>query len=73
MILIYPPSPIDKHKIDTTIEILKDKFSVFFIGDDYFIYTTETNQKLLRELILTNKVSISTVIDGEFNKVNQDK
>ena len=55
MILIYV-SPTDKLKIQTTISILKEKLSVFFINDDDFIFSTETNQKSLREIILTNKV-----------------
>jgi hypothetical protein len=55
MILIYPPSPIDQNKINNTIETLKDRLSPFF-NDDDFIFSTETNKKLLRDVLTTYKV-----------------
>ena len=56
MILIYPSSPIDKNKVDNTIQILKDRLSVFFIDDGDFSFSTEKNQYFLKKLILTYKV-----------------
>jgi hypothetical protein len=55
MILIYPSSPIDQNQIDNTIATLKDRLSPFF-NDDDFIFSTETNKKLLRDAIITYKV-----------------
>lgn len=58
MILIYSQNPIDKDKIDNTINQLKDKLYVFFIEDDDFIFSTETNHKLLRESIINHNIKL---------------
>ena len=56
MILIYSSIKEDQNKIDKTIEILKERLSIFFVETNDFIYTTETNQKLLRNSILNNNI-----------------
>ena len=38
------------------MELFKDKLSMFFVDDNSFIYSSETNQKLLREIIINHKV-----------------
>jgi hypothetical protein len=58
MILIYSQNPINKDEIDNTINQLKDKLSLFFVDDDDFIFSTETNHKLLRELIINHNVNL---------------
>lgn len=58
MILIYSPYSLEQEKIDNIIEMLTKRLSVFFVESDYFIYSTETNQKLLRELILNNNIKL---------------
>mgnify|MGYP003609838446 CR=1 FL=1 len=56
MVLIYSPLPLNNQKIDKTIEILKDRFSILFLEIGDFIFSTETNQKLLRDSILNNHI-----------------
>ena len=58
MILIYSQNPINKDEIDNTINQLKDKLSLFFVDDDDFIFSTETNHKLLRESIIHHNVNL---------------
>ena len=58
MILIYSTHSLDKEKIDNIIEMLTKRLSILFIESDYFIYSTETNQKLLRDLILNNNIKL---------------
>ena len=58
MILIYSQNPIIKDEIDNTLNQLKDKLSVFFVDDDDFIFSTETNHKLLRESIINHNVNL---------------
>jgi hypothetical protein len=63
MILIYS-SPSNRKQIDNTIEMLKDKLSLFSIGDfNDFIYTTETNDKLLRDIIPNYNISLFYTIN----------
>jgi hypothetical protein len=56
MILIYSSPPLDKIQVDNQINILKDRLSPFFINEDDFLYSTESNLNLLREVILHHKV-----------------
>lgn len=56
MILIYSPFPLNENQIHNQMELFKDKLSMFFVDDNSFIYSSETNQKLLREIIINHKV-----------------
>ena len=56
MILIYSNTPYDKDKIEKQKEILKERLNIFFVEDNHFLFSTETNQQLLRESILNHKV-----------------
>lgn len=58
MIVIYSPIIFDDDKINSKINQLKDRLSIFFVDDNDFIYTTETNQKLLRELIINHQPNL---------------
>ena len=58
MILIYSQLPFDKAHIDSQIDFLKDRFSMFFVDDNSFLYSTESNQQLLKELVVNHKVSL---------------
>lgn len=56
MILIYSNNPYDKDKIEKQKKILKERLNIFFVEDNHFLFSTETNQQLLRESILNHKV-----------------
>ena len=56
MILIYAPSPINSDEIHKQIDTLKNKLSMFFVDDNDFLFSTEANQKLLRELIINHNL-----------------
>jgi hypothetical protein len=69
MILIYS-NPFDKKQIDDQINLLKERLSIFFINDDDFIYSTESNLNLLREIIINHKIKIlytNSIIDLGFS------
>lgn len=55
MILCYIPNLIDTKEIDRRVDLLLYKFDIFFIEDDDIIISTETNQKLLRVIIIHYK------------------
>ncbi len=50
------------------IDLLKDRLFGFFIDDNFFLYSTESNQKLLRELIINHKITLFYT-----NSINQMK
>jgi len=56
MILIYAIHPLDNDEKDKQRNQLMDRLSPFFINDDDFLFSTETNLHLLKELIQTHKV-----------------
>lgn len=58
MILIYSQLPFNKKEIHKQIDLIKNRLSAFFIEDDFFLFSTEFNQKLLRELIINHKITI---------------
>lgn len=55
MILCYIPTSIDEKEIDRRVDLLLYKYDIFFIEDDDIITSTETNQKLLRVIIIHYK------------------
>jgi len=55
MILCYIPTSIDNKEIDRRVDLLLYKFDIFFIEDDDIITSTETNQKLLRVIVIHYK------------------
>jgi hypothetical protein len=56
MILIYETLPIDKDRIDESVNRLVDRYSPFFIDEGSITFTTETNPKLLVEVV--NKYNV---------------
>lgn len=58
MILIYSQLPFDKQHIDEQINLLKDRYSVFFVDDNSFLYSTESNQLLLKEIVINHNVGL---------------
>ena len=56
MILIYSSPPLDKDRFNQQRNLLKERLSPFFINDDDFIYSSETNLQLLKELIRNHKI-----------------
>ena len=58
MILIYSQLPFNKKEIYKQIDLLKDRLFAFFIDDNFFLFSTESNQKLLRELIINHKITL---------------
>ena len=56
MILIYETLPIDKGRVDKTVDLLVDRYSPFFIDEGSITFTTETNSKLLVEVV--NKYNV---------------
>ena len=56
MILIYETLPIDKDRIDESVNRLVDRYSPFFIDEGSITFTTETNSKLLVEVV--NKYNV---------------
>lgn len=68
MILIYSQLPFNKKEIHKQIDLLKDRLFVFFIDDNFFLFSTESNQKLLRELIINHEISLFYT-----NSINQMK
>ena len=57
MILIYSQLPFDKSRIDNQRAILKERYSIFFVGNEYFPYSSEGNITFLKELIMNHKIS----------------
>ena len=58
MILIYSQLPFNKKEIHKQIDLIRNRLSAFFIDDNFFLFSTESNQKLLRELIINHKISM---------------
>lgn len=56
MILIYAPSTISSDEIQKQIDTIKDRLSIFFVDDNNILFSTEANQKLLRELIINHSI-----------------
>ncbi len=56
MILIYSLLPLNKNEIVKQRNLLKELLSPFFITDDDFLFSTESNPQLLKELIDQHKV-----------------
>jgi hypothetical protein len=56
MILIYSLHPLNKREMDNQRNLLKERLSPFFITDDDFLYSTESNPQLLKEVIHHHKV-----------------
>ena len=54
MILIYSAFPFNHAKIQKAVDIIKDRFSIFFIDDNDIFLSTQTSQKHLRDLIKNN-------------------
>jgi hypothetical protein len=57
MILIYSQLPFDKGRIDNQRSILKERYSIFFVGDDFFPYSSESNLTFLKDVIENHKIS----------------
>mgnify|MGYP000302936329 CR=1 FL=1 len=51
MILIYSVHPLNMRVLDKQCDLLIERLSPFFITDDDFMFTTESNLNLLKELI----------------------
>jgi len=51
MILIYSVHPLNMRVLDKQCGLLIERLSPFFITDDDFMYTTESNLNFLKELI----------------------
>ena len=66
MILIYETLPIDKDRIDESVNRLVDRYSPFFIDEGCITFTTETNHKLLVEVVNKYKVFLfyTNSLDG---------
>ncbi len=56
MILIYSLLPLNNNEMDKQRNLLKERLSPFFITDDDFLFSTESNPQLLKELIDHHKV-----------------
>jgi len=56
MILIYSLHPLNNNEMDKQRNLLKERLSPFFITDDDFLFSTESNLKLLKEVIHHHKV-----------------
>ena len=56
MILIHSLHPLNKKEMDKQRNLLKERLSPFFITDDDFLFSTESNPQLLKELIDHHKV-----------------
>jgi len=56
MILIHSLHPLNKNEMDKQRNLLKKRLSPFFITDDDFLFSTESNPQLLKELIDHHKV-----------------
>ncbi len=56
MILIYSSLPFDKMQYNNQRNLIKDRLSSFFIEDNDFIYSTESNVDLIKKLILNHKI-----------------
>ncbi len=56
MILIYSLLPLNNNEMDKQRNLLKERLSPFFITDDDFLFSTESNLQLLKELIDHHKV-----------------
>lgn len=54
MVLVYSPSIISANEIQKAVDIIKDRFSIFFIDDNNILFSTQTSQKHLRDLIKNN-------------------
>ena len=57
MILIYSQLPFDKSRIDNQRDILKKRYSIFFVDNDSFLYSTECNLNLLKDVIINHQIS----------------
>ena len=67
MILIYSQLPFNKKEIHKQIDLLKDRLFAFFIDDNFFLFSTESNQKLLRELKKYG-TEIELILSNEINR-----
>jgi len=56
MILIHSSPPLDKVDTDRQKNLLKERLSPFFINDDDFMVSTETNLQLLKDIIINHKL-----------------
>ena len=45
MVLVYSPSIISANEIQKAVDIIKDRFSIFFIGDNNVFLSTQTSQE----------------------------
>jgi hypothetical protein len=58
MILIYSQLPFDKSQIYKQRDFLKERLTMFLVDNDSFIFSTESNLTLLKELVINHKVSL---------------
>lgn len=56
MVLVYSPLIISANEIQKAVDIIKDRFSIFFIDDNNILFSTQTSQKHLRDLIKNNPI-----------------
>ena len=56
MILTHSTLPFDKTQIGNQINLVRDQLSVFFVDDKDIIFSTETNLKLLKQIVINNNV-----------------
>ena len=60
MILVYSAFPFNHAKIQKAVDIIKDRFSIFFIDNNDIFLSTQTSQKHLRDLIKNNPILVLT-------------
>lgn len=58
MILIYSNQPLSADVKDLQRNFIEDRLSPFFINDDDFVFSTESNPHLIKEVIRQHKVCL---------------
>lgn len=56
MILIYSKQPLSADEKNKQINFIEERLSPFFINDDDFVFSTESNPLLIKEVIREQKV-----------------
>lgn len=58
MILIYSKQPLSTDEMNKQRNLIEERLSPFFINDDDFVFSTESNPLLIKEVIRRQKVCL---------------
>ena len=58
MILIYSKQPLSTDEKNKQRNLIEERLSPFFINDDDFVFSTESNPLLIKEVIRQQKVCL---------------